>query len=904
MLAGWVATFPLLIHKEQVKTELVNSFAAATGMQLDIQGDVSLKIFPVPHLSINSLGVPLPQGKFLVSINNVDIWPVFTSLFTQVVIRKMDVNGVEINIEEMADGRPNWQSVSSYWQNGVFQRDAAKASPDARRNIPFQLSRARINYTFKSGTTISLENLGASWTTDASQHSNNFDMNFNFRNRPVSVSARIGGSIEQLFSQDNASVELNAGSGKDALQYKGTAGFRDNRATLNGNLSLTTEDIAYLVNIFRGQTADTAIPADYKALPVSMKMKLATQDKKMTISDIALDGSTIKGTARVDIIFPYQANIKANIKTLNLQDIVANGLFNSVQSPVQAEEKSVYIPLAKKTDTWNITSDLTIDDILYNNHHLTGTGFSAEINGDEATIPQFISHLPGEGRIQFSGIGRMAQEGMNIEGQIDAQGADFIQTMALLDTSGLSLPPQDFKRFHIRANMNVSPGRIRWSELSARMENTTVMGGMIAEFGKRTSLRAAFGISGLNLDHIASLWGIGAWQSTVSSNSIFGRSDGVMTVWLKHLGYDLNINSTLDNYVLNGKLYDKSDVNLSATANKITLKSDDLRYNDSHIAGVVSLDVSKDVPKLDISANVDKANATDVFEAFIGAKTGAAPVAGNSHVLWPTETLDLKWFSYLNAGYNMKFGHLVCDKLEADNVGIAGTIVDRKMSIDNLSANFYGASTAAKILIDSNSIPSVNASANLSSLRVERLAQIMPVFKGMSGLFNVNMALSTNGVNIQSMMTNLRGSVGVGGRDIEVHGFNLPAIVHAVSYVRTVADILGTVKRAFPNGDTIFSVFEGSWTLSQGVAETSQTKLLSQQAEGTLIGKADLVNWTTNTGINFALKTLDPGNPPIITVTLSGDLNNTAIDFDTHLLEQYVNNKTSENMLHQYGGHQ
>lgn len=903
LLAGWLVVFPLIIHKDAIRTELVDAFAAATGMELQIQDDIALKVLPVPHLSVTSLYVQPPVGskaRFLMTINDVEVWPALTSLFGKIAINKVQVSGVEVNFEELVDGKPSWEAASSYWQHGVFQPDSIKKAQSGQlHDMVLQVNDARINYTFRSGMTIPLEKFDASWTIG---QASNVDAHFTFRNRPVAVAAHVG-SLAQLLTQDNVPAELNISSGKDVLHYKGNAGRKNDRAVFNGDLDFTTEDVAYWVHVLRGQVPEATPPAGYRMLPVSIKAKIITQDNKTTFSDIAFDGTTIKGNGHVDITLPNQLDVKAAIKTLNMQDIAANGLFDTDAVSANPEQKNAYGSTRSK-DAWEGTFDIKIDDMQYNNRHVTGAAFVADLSNGELTIPQLTAGIPGDGRILFSGIGKMLPEGVNIEGQVDTQGNNFEDAIGLVETAGLSLPPEDFKRFHIRTNVNVMPGEIQLSDLAARIESTSIVGGMVAKFGKRTSLRAAFGITGLNLDHIGALWGIESWQKTVASNSILGKSDGVLSVWLKHLDYDVYINSTLDNYMLGGKLYDKSDLNLVATLNKVELNSDDLHYGNSHLSGKVGLDVSRELPKIDVNVKVDDANVSGIFSAFVGADAKPAPGAPESQGVWPTAILDLKWFGFLNAAYNLKFAHLVCDKVEGSNVTIAGTINDRKLTIDSFTGNLYGANVAASMSIDGNSIPTSTLSGTVYGLRVERLAPLMPLFNGMSGLFNMNLAVNTSGINIQSMMSNLHGSMGAGGRDIEVHGFNLPAIIRAVGYVRTVADILGTVKRAFPNGDTVFPVFEGAWMINQGTAEMTRAKLRSQQAEGLVNGKTDLVHWTTNTGITFALKTLEPANPPVIIVNLSGDMDNTAIDFDTHMLEQYVNNKASENMLHQYGGHQ
>jgi hypothetical protein len=161
--------------------------------------------------------------------------------------------------------------------------------------------------------------------------------------------------------------------------------------------------------------------------------------------------------------------------------------------------------------------------------------------------------------------------------------------------------------------------------------------------------------------------------------------------------------------------------------------------------------------------------------------------------------------------------------------------------------------------------------------------------------------VNASGVDIHSWISSLQGSVSLAGDNIDIHGFNLAAVIHSVAYVRTVADILNVVRRAFPGGETIFSNIQGQWTIDSGVLKTSNSKLISELADGLLTSQVDLVNWLTQSSISLSLKTLDPTHPPGMVINFNGNLDKPETSLDTRSLEQYVTNKTSEKILQGYG---
>ncbi len=902
LVMTWFATFPLLVNKESVRNELVNSFYNATGMKLEVQGEVVVKLVPIPHLSIDSMYVlnsPSARSPFFLTIKNVEVWPAFLSLFRgKVTIKKMQVRGVNIELESFGNGRMNWQEISKYWDNGTFQVKQVKLQDDLLDNIYFQVSGTHVNYTSESGTVSELNDVNASWKTNASEKKHVVNLWFDYLGRSFAITSTISAAIPQLLSPESGNIELNLVSDKDTIGYAGRIGYKDGRWLFNGDLKFDTEDAAYWVKLMRGQRLDTDT-ATYRKLPVSLRTTVVMKDSdKMTFPDIVLSGTTIEGKMQADMMFPNRLTINAAIDRLNLEDITENGFLNMKPEEAQDAARNNYYPEKSDSSVLAISSAVKIKDIAYNGRHIADTSFATDIAGKELTIPQFLATMPGDSHLDFSGIGKFSPTGLALEGQVDLEGKSFTDALSLFKTSGFNLPPEDFKRFHLRTNVSISAQEIRLSEIAARIENISLVGGVLAKIDGRTNIRAALSINGLDLDHIMDLWGVESWKKAILSNSIkLDNSENAISVWLKRLGYDMYISTALENYVFNSKLYAKANMNLAATAGKIEFDSESLAYKASHVSGKVKIDVTGETPKIDVTGNIDNLDATTLF-ANPPPKEKTADKGR-----WSADVIDFKWMGFINAVYDIKIGHFKYGLVEADNVAVSGNISDRKLNMDSIKATAFEADVAGKLFIDGGTIPTVKAAANVSSLRIERIAPLLPLFSGISGLFNINAIVETNGINMQSMVSNLEGSMGLSGRDIEMHGFNLPGIIRAVAYVHTVADIINVVRRAFPAGNTVFTDVAGSWNISKGVVQTSRTRVNNEQAEGTMASKFDLVNWATSTNVTFALKSLDPVNVPSITVNLAGSIDNPEVTFDTHALEQYVNNKTSEQMLQKYGAH-
>jgi uncharacterized protein involved in outer membrane biogenesis len=895
----WLLVLPLFIGSATFKNELQSSFESATGMQLEIQGDVALTMLPLPHFTAASLYViNMPGGKapFLLTVKNAQIWPNLSSLFKgHKGIRRIQASDMTVNVEALENGRMNWQEVSSHWKSS-----ASQALPTAMFDrFSFEVTGATLSYMNVAGAVHTLDHVTIAVDIDAQAQKASMDAKFSYQSHPFTISTKASGTVAQFFSSDLADVTLQATNDKNALYYNGKLGYKDNRPLANGDLKIETDDITFLAQLYNGDLADVAAPASRTKLPFSLSTKMVTQDeKKISFPDIMLGGETVKGRAQAELLFPSQITVKAALSQLNLQSILENGYFVRPRAGRQEANKN-YLT-ARPDSGLAIAATIKIDDVLYNGKHINNATFSAEIAGEDLTVPQLLASLPGESQLSFSGIGKSSgASGLSLEGQVDIQGNNFIDAVSLFSSGVLKLPPADFRRFHMRANTLISSRELRLSELAARIEDIGLNGGLSAKFTERTNLQMALGISNANLDHILSAWGMESWQRFLWFDDKIKNNDGVLPLWLKSLSYDVQASISLDNYLLNSQRYDKANFSLAATAGKAQLDLNKTSYSGSVLSGKVMMDVTKPVPQVSVQGDIDKFDP-DVFFAKAGKSASAVPVNGKQR--WSEDIIDFSWLGNVSGTFDLKLGQFRHKALEAGNVNMSGGIDERKLSIDSFKASVLGANVIGKGTITGGAIPAVSAAFTVESLKVENIAPMLPLLQGASGLVNASAQLSTNGVNVRSLISNLQGRIAASGQNIGVHGFNLSGIIKAVNYVRTVADILNVVKRAFPNGNSIFPAASGEWVVSKGIFETFNMKVSNELADGVIASRIDLANWQTAMKANFALKALDPVNTPSMTINMSGDLDSPAIDIDIHSLEQYVNNKTSEKMMQQYGG--
>ncbi len=944
-ILGILYALPTFIDKETIKSQLSSSFKQLTGLDLEIQGEVKVERFPTPHVLVNSLYVHNARGTtspFLLTIRLAEIWPSYKSILSKSKgISKINFDGVEVDIERLKNDQMNWQdsSVQTSVPEGVS--GLASNTNSGLTGTYFTITNGYLRYTdLTSNTSSEYKDIGIVFLNGGDKSDSTLNLNLTYKDRQLSVSGKMG-SISHALSVGEVPANLNIISGRSHLNYEGNAGYKNNKFTINGNVKLATDDIVPWVSTISG-TADEkpVLGVTYKPLPMAAQSDITTDNGKIIFPNLTLEGNIIKGGARIEISPPYGIDIKSNISSLDLETLFASKLFalkqiaDPLNEAINNSNKEAAFLVTPKTflDALNLSADIKLDDTLYNQQHIKDTHIEFDMNEGEMTIAQSTAILPGGTHVFFTGLGKEGIEGFALEGEVDASGDDFTEALKILKANGAALPNQDFKRFKLKANTILSSKEMRMSEITARIENIAIVGGFIATYGDRIKLNAAMRIGGLNIDHFAEIWGLDKWHASLFDNTPDAKYDSFLARWLRRLDYDVTVNVALEQYILAGLPREKADLKLQATSGKVVLNDLKTSFNGSQIAGSIGLDVTGSLPRLDLKLT------TDVFDmATFFTKDGkplpedvkpqllpvapqpqppqpppvplqSAPLQASQPVVqasdiphWSRDQFDFHWMELLNATFHFKFGQYKEGRITAQSLDVQGTVENRALNIDAITGYVLGAQIAAKATITAGKIPSANIAANISSLDPVQIVTFFPLLDGMTGRYNLSLRLDSSGIDMYSWIASLEGTIGLGGNDVNIHGFNLPGVIRSVSYVRTVADILNVVRRAFPGGDTQFSNIEGQWSVAGGVLKTSNTRMTNGQADGVLTSQVDLLNWRMQSSISLALKILDPAHPPGMIITFNGSLAKPETALDTRSLERYVTNKTSERMLQEYG---
>lgn len=122
---------PFIFNPNSFKDDIARLVKQRTGRELVIQGDIKLSLFPWLGMQIGPMELSNAQGFGAVpfaSINETDVhvafWPL---LHHEVDVGEIKLNGLNLDLEQDADGHDNWHDISEHLSHAPAQSGEEEA---------------------------------------------------------------------------------------------------------------------------------------------------------------------------------------------------------------------------------------------------------------------------------------------------------------------------------------------------------------------------------------------------------------------------------------------------------------------------------------------------------------------------------------------------------------------------------------------------------------------------------------------------------------------------------------------------------------------------------------------------------------------------------------------------------
>ena len=256
------------------------------------------------------------------------------------------------------------------------------------------------------------------------------------------------------------------------------------------------------------------------------------------------------------------------------------------------------------------------------------------------------------------------------------------------------------------------------------------------------------------------------------------------------------------------------------------------------------------------------------------AQAGAPRAAGSAR--WSRTPIDLSFLRLFDAQVTAGGSGLAWANWRIGEPKATLALANGILEVKSLSGRLFGGALAASGRVDAAAEPKLDFKATLSGADLRQALAAAGTGR-IDGAFDVETALATSGTSAFDLISRLGGKASLRGHDGTINGVNLPAVDQQIAQLKGIGD-LAALLRAATSGSTPFSRLEGNFLVADGVARSSDLRLVAEGGEGTGTAEIDLANWTLQSRTEIHLAGVE-GAPPL-GIVLRGALDQPDLSID------------------------
>ena len=321
----------------------------------------------------------------------------------------------------------------------------------------------------------------------------------------------------------------------------------------------------------------------------------------------------------------------------------------------------------------------------------------------------------------------------------------------------------------------------------------------------------------------------------------------------------------------------------------------------SPVTGSLSVDVGAAKPTVKADLTFTDLNIQSGAASGGGSGSSASKEGGK----WSRDPIDTNWMNAYEADIAVKANSIIYQTWNLQKPVISVALHNGKLDVSKLTAGMSGGqmdiTADAQAGAGGKGFAPFNATAKFSDVSIEELTKGLlgtQLIKG-QGAVSLDTTIASSGASQADLVSALKGSGTMNGKNIILDGFDFSKLVNAVSGKGKPTDRLGGLfYSAFSGGSTAFDTLDGACTITQGIVNISKLNLDGSQGTLGTAGSVNIPQWTIDTTFTGALKTQTAGQekPPSFTYKYSGSLDNPTGSFLGNALQNYLNSKLTDKL--------
>ena len=512
---------PPFLDWERFKPEITERLEAITGRALVIDGPVEVSILPSPGITVADLRIANAPGAAapeFARIDSLDLSLALGSLIGgEVAVTSMTMVEPVFELEQLADGRPNWLVEGAAGEAVAEGEDAV--DPEAGGLEPARIDSA----TISNGVIVvrhadgrppeRIEGIEAELSSRSLDGPYRGSGSFSVRGRPVAFQFATG-----TVGEDRAvpvSLEASFGGERGNALFEGTVRGIDGSPSFEGSLRAGAPDLGALLDVLDVDRG--ALPAEPLAGAFSAKGTLdaridavAAHDFQVRLGESQASGMVSWQGGDVPLL-----DAKVTLNRIDLDRYLpAEG--DAAAEPAGAEPNGAApaggadaasvlqtIPdTIRQAFPQDIAAnvDLKVGTLTWREGVIRQARARLALDDGDVTIRQASALLPGGAKFDLAGRLAAHGDGPWLEGIAEVAADDLRAILSWLGVDAGDVPADRLRHLSASADISAHGDRISTSNLDVRVDTTRIAGDASFEAGERPRLAAALAVDSVNVD--------------------------------------------------------------------------------------------------------------------------------------------------------------------------------------------------------------------------------------------------------------------------------------------------------------------------------------------------------------------------------------------------------------------
>lgn len=455
---------PSFLDWTKYRTEIESAAEAATGRDVQIDGDISFAVLPSPALTAEKITLANTSGgaaRDMATVDALDVrvglWPL---LLGRVEVRSIVLVRPIIALEVLQDGRRNWD----------FSKQDASAPAQGGRDVQvdhFAVKDGTLTYEdLRNGSRQVLRQINIAVAAPSLKGPVAVSGDLAWRQTPLKLDARMG--VADAAGAAPLAAELEVGGAR--IKFTGTAKLGDALA-MDGQLGIRAANLTPFLAAVHAMTEGEGEPAALN-LPLNVEADVKYGADKLDLGGltVVVGESTATGTVTVGLGEVMDMRGKLALSLLDLDAIEA-------ARPEQPKEDTGPKDILAALEALAITGalELSAKTVRYGGQNASNVSATIKADGARIDISGAEAALPGGGKLALSGR-FVKTPSPNLTGRLDLQAASLRQVLEWLDAMPQDIAQNRFQAIALTTGLRLEGDAFAADDLKLKLDGMSAQG--------------------------------------------------------------------------------------------------------------------------------------------------------------------------------------------------------------------------------------------------------------------------------------------------------------------------------------------------------------------------------------------------------------------------------------------